>query len=182
MNKNSFIKYLVNPLSCVYLRVGSHFIRHNKIQFNLPENHIIIRDFYIEDISSMTELTNTLGYDTTIEQMTTRMETILQLDNYWTFVALLDRKIVGYIGLNKSYFWEQDGHYIRIQALVVNEEYRRIGVGQKLIKHAEKLALQINAKLLVLNCGNRDERDSAHKFYPKIGFEPKSTGYIKRIK
>ena len=162
--------------------VGSHFIRHNKIQFNLPENHIIIRDFYIEDISSMTELTNTLGYDTTIEQMTTRMETILQLDNYWTFVALLDRKIVGYIGLNKSYFWEQDGYYIRIQALVVNEEYRRIGVGQKLIKHAEKLALQINAKLLVLNCGNRNERDSAHKFYPKIGFEPKSTGYIKRIK
>ena len=24
MNKNSFIKYLVNPLSCVYLRVGCH--------------------------------------------------------------------------------------------------------------------------------------------------------------
>jgi hypothetical protein len=26
-------------------------------------------------------------------------------------------------GPNKNYFWEQDGHFVRIQALVVNKEY-----------------------------------------------------------
>ena len=29
MNKNSFIKYLVNPLSCVYLRVIGNRLRRN---------------------------------------------------------------------------------------------------------------------------------------------------------
>lgn len=153
------------------------------IQKNIKvtENNIFIRDFQLNDIACLTDLTIELGYDTTIEQMTKRMETILQLDNYWTFVAVLDKNIVGYIGLNKNYFWEQDGHFIRIQALVVNKEHRRLGIGQKLIDSAEKLARQINAKLMVLNCGNRDERQSAHQFYPKMGFEPKSTGYIKRL-
>jgi GNAT superfamily N-acetyltransferase len=144
-------------------------------------NNIFIRDFQLNDIACLTDLTITLGYDTTIEQMTTRMETILRLDNYWTFVAILDKNIVGYIGLNKNYFWEQDGHFIRIQALVVNKEYRRFGVGEKLINYTEKFARQIKANLIVLNCGNRDERKSAHQFYPKMGFEAKSTGYIKRL-
>lgn len=109
------------------------------------------------------------------------METILQLDHYWTFVAVVDEKVVGYIGLTKNYFWEQDGHFIRIQALVVDKELRRFGIGQKLIEAAETIARQINAKIIVLNCGNRDERQSAHQFYPRMGFQPKSTGYVKRL-
>lgn len=147
----------------------------------MTKNDILIREFQLNDIASLADLTIVLGYNTTIEQMMKRMETIVQLDNYWTFVAVLDNNIVGYIGLNKNYFWEQDGHFIRIQALVVSKEYRRLSIGQKLIEAAEKLAKQINAKLIVLNCGNRDERKSAHQFYPKVGFEPKSTGYIKSI-
>lgn len=148
----------------------------------MKANDMLIREFQTEDIPAITELTITLGYDTTIEQMTTRMKTIAQLDNYWTFVAVLDETIVGYIGLNKNYFWEQDGHFIRTQALVVNKDHRRFGIGQKLIEQAEKLARQINANLIVLNCGNRDERQSAHQFYPKMGFEAKSTGYFKKIR
>ncbi|WP_316786894.1 GNAT family N-acetyltransferase [Pedobacter frigiditerrae] len=148
----------------------------------MKENNISIREFQIEDIPSITDLTLTLGYETTIEQMTTRMKTIAQLDNYWTFVAVLEETIVGYIGLNKNYFWEQDGHFIRIQALVVSKEHRRFGIGQKLIEQAEKLSNQINASLIVLNCGNKDERKSAHQFYPRMGFEAKSTGYAKKIK
>jgi GNAT superfamily N-acetyltransferase len=147
----------------------------------VTEKDIFIRDFQLSDIDCLADLTNTLGYKTTVEQMTTRMETILQLDHYWTFVAVVDEKVVGYIGLTKNYFWEQDGHFIRIQALVVDKGLRRLGIGQKLIEAAETLARQINAKIIVLNCGNRDERQSAHQFYPRMGFQPKSTGYVKRL-
>jgi GNAT superfamily N-acetyltransferase len=148
----------------------------------MGEKIISIREFKISDISYVTELTNELGYVTTIEQMTARMNTIIKLDNYWTFVAVTDDKVIGYIGLNKNYFWEQDGYYIRVQALVVSKNFRQLGVGQKLITSAEQLARQLNTNIILLNCGNRDERKSAHKFYPNIGFEPKSTGYIKRLK
>ena len=146
------------------------------------ETSILIREFTLSDIPFLTELTNELGYDTTVKEMTARMNAIITLDNYWTLVAVTDDNVIGYIGLTKNYFWEQDGHYIRVQALVVSSKYRQLGVGQKLINSAEQLARQMNSKVILLNCGNRDERQSAHKFYPKVGFEPKSTGYIKRLK
>lgn len=144
-------------------------------------NEIKIRDFSNDDINSITDLTVALGYNTNIEQMTLRMNNILQFDNYWTFVAEFENQIIGYIGLTKNYFWEQDGHFIRIQAFVVNKEYRRNGVGKKLLEYTECFAKRIGSKLISLNCGNREERQSAHKFYPKMGFEAKSTGYIKKI-
>ena len=147
----------------------------------MSEIDILIRDFTLDDVSFLADLTNILGYETTVEQMTIRMKTIIQLDNYWTFVAVSKGQIIGYIGLNKNYLWEQDGYYLRVQALVVAREYRKLGVGQKLMQTAEKLARQIKTKIIILNCGNRDERQSAHKFYPKMGFLPKSTGYIKKL-
>ena len=147
----------------------------------MNDKNILIRKFHLKDIPYLTELTNELGYNTTFEQMALRMKKIIQLDNYWTFVAVKEEKVVGYIGINKNYFWEQDGYYLRIQALVVNNQFRQIGVGQKLIEAAEELARQSNANSILLNCGNRDERQAAHKFYTKVGFEPKSIGYIKRL-
>ena len=142
---------------------------------------VSIRTFQNEDIPALTELTNQLGYETSIEQMTVRMERILSLDTYWTFVAVVNGQVAGYIGLNKNYFWEQDGCFIRIQALVISKEYRRMGIGEKLIDAAERKAKEVDAKLIILNSGNKPEREAAHQFYPQMGFEAKSTGYIKNI-
>jgi len=140
---------------------------------------VSIRKYHPTDIESLADLTTQLRYPTTIEQMTQRMERISHLDNSWTFVATLDSKVVGYIEFTKNHFWEQDGHYLKIQVLVVHHQYRRHGVGQKLIDAVEKLARRINTTVIHLNCGNRDERKAAHQFYPSVGFEAKSTGYRK---
>jgi GNAT superfamily N-acetyltransferase len=147
----------------------------------MSETNPTIRNFEWSDLTSVTDLTNELSYPTTVEQMKIRMEQILQMDNYWTFVAVLDNQVVGYIGINKNYFWEQDGNFIRIQALVVKREYRRHHVGQRLIEAAENHARQLKSRLLILNSGNREERQAAHQFYPKMGFEGKSTGYVKLL-
>jgi len=132
-----------------------------------------------KDFKALTELTCELGYETTIEQMEERMDVISKLENYWTYVAELEQQIVGYIGLVKSYSWEHDGHFLRIAALVVKKDWREKGVGKELILFSEKFAKDINARTIVLNCGTRDERKSAHLFYPKMGFEAKSIGYQK---
>ncbi|MBT1696663.1 GNAT family N-acetyltransferase [Fulvivirgaceae bacterium PWU4] len=147
----------------------------------MTETSVTIRNFQPTDLNSLTGLTNELGYVTTIEQMKARMETILLLPDYWTFVAVVNNKVVGYVGVNKNYFWEQDGCFIRIQALVVSQQHRRLGIAQKLVETVEMLARQLGARLIILNCGNREERRQAHQFYPKMGFEPKSTGYVKRL-
>lgn len=145
------------------------------------QESIFIRAFQNDDIEALAELTNQLGYETSVDQMSARMNQVRSLDNYWTFVAVADQQVVGYIGFNKNYFWEQDGSFIRIQALVISKECRRMGIGEKLIDSAEKKAREVGAKLIILNSGNKPEREAAHKFYPKMGFEAKSTGYIKNI-
>jgi len=153
----------------------------NQILQKVEENRIEIRDFKLGDIEYLTVLTNELGYPSTVEEMTQRMEFILQLDTYWTYVAVLDERVVGYIGFHKNYFWEREGFYIKIQALVVKKEYRRFGIGRKLILSVEEFSRQLQAKTIVLTSGNREERQSAHQFYPQMGFEAKSIGYTKQL-
>jgi GNAT superfamily N-acetyltransferase len=142
---------------------------------------LIIREFQTSDLPALAILNNELGYPTTEAEMKTRMEDILQNPDCRTAVAVLDNKPVGYMGLNKHFFWEQNGHFIRIQALVVKKELRGTGAGKKLIEYAEAWARETGTDLIFLNCGNKPEREGAHKFYPKMGFEAKSTGYVKRV-
>lgn len=148
----------------------------------MSQPDFFVRAFLPKDAEALATLTTELGYPTTTAQMTTRMEAISALADHWTFVAVSEGVIAGYVGMSKQFFWEQDGHFIRIQALVVKKEFRRHGVGKLLIETAEQLAGFNDAKMLMLNCGNREERQSAHLFYPEMGFEAKSTGYVKRMK
>jgi GNAT superfamily N-acetyltransferase len=147
----------------------------------MTEQNISIREFQLTDLEELTDLTSQLGYATTVQQMTARMNDIMKHTNYWTFVALANDKVVGYIGLNKNYSWEQDGEHLRVQALVVDYSYRKLGVGKKLMDSAEQFARQNNIGVILLNCGNREERQAAHRFYASIGFNSKSTGYVKRL-
>jgi GNAT superfamily N-acetyltransferase len=142
---------------------------------------MILRQSLPTDLITLALLCTELGYPTTIEDMSLRMAEISLQTNSKTIVAEINNQVVGFMGMSKNIFWEQNGHYVRIQVLVVSEKYRKQGIGKSLIDYAESWARDIDAKLLALNCGNRPERESAHNFYPKMGFEAKSTGYKKII-
>ena len=43
------------------------------------------------------------------------------------------------------------------------------------------LATQLGCKAITLNSGNRTERDNAHKFYKRNGFDNKSSGFSKNL-
>lgn len=131
------------------------------------------------DISATTLLTNELGYSTTEAQTLQRMQAIQQAPDYYTFVAVADQTVIGYIGINKQLSWELDGSYFKIQALVVKNEYRKEGVGAALVQYVEDFAKARGAGYLLVNSGNRPERVAAHRFYERQGFEPKSTGFRK---
>lgn len=147
----------------------------------MGHENIQIRAFEPGDAVSLAALTTELGYPTTAQEMSDRIAQISRHPDYHTAVALASAEIVGYIGLIHCRFWEQNGCFVRIQALVVKKESRRLGIGQKLIDFAEQWARQSGAGVLILNCGNRPEREAAHLFYPRMGFVAKSTGYIKKL-
>lgn len=142
---------------------------------------LLVREFRETDIEALCQLTIELGYPTLVEEMKERMCHILQNPDYKTIVATMHEEVIGYIGMFKCLFWEQNGCYIKVQSLVVSSNSRRQKAGETLLKEAEKWGRTIGAKLITLNSGNRAERFAAHQFYPDQGYEAKSTGYIKLI-
>ncbi|ANH83943.1 hypothetical protein A8C56_14065 [Niabella ginsenosidivorans] len=141
----------------------------------------MIRGYREEDLNAVTGLTNQLGYPTTVDEMQQRMLRLSGKEDYRTVVAAVNGEVAGYAGLIKGFCWEKNGCFVRIQALVVNSNYRQTGIGKKLIASTEQWAKAIHAKALILNCGINPEREGARLFYPKIGFEATSKGYYRTI-
>ncbi len=140
-----------------------------------------IREAITSDIGALTDLMVHLGYPSTLENMKTRFYTIQQHPDYHTLVAAYNSEIVGMIGLSKSYYYEMDGFYIRILALVVDSNYRNKGIGKALIEGAENWARKLGAVGVSLNSGNRPERMAAHQFYRNRGYSEKSIGFVKSL-
>lgn len=134
-----------------------------------------------DDVRDLANLMEQLGYPTTIEQMEIRFKNIESNPSYHTLLAVLDGEVVGMVGLCKGSLYEHDGTYVRILAFVVSSNYRRSGIGEKLMIETERWAREQGAIAISLNSGNRTERIAAHQFYTKMGFEGKSTGFSKSL-
>ncbi|WP_100487308.1 GNAT family N-acetyltransferase [Sporolactobacillus pectinivorans] len=140
---------------------------------------MIIREAVEKDCKDIASLINQLGYPTTVKQM---HERFCKLNSaYQTFVADYEGHVIGLIGLCKGLFYEIDGSYIKIVALVIDSKYRHEGIGKKLLIAAEEWALAQGIKSVGVNSGNRPERCAAHQFYRNMGFIDKSIGFIKHL-
>ncbi|AKM18320.1 MULTISPECIES: GNAT family N-acetyltransferase [Bacillaceae] len=140
-----------------------------------------IRKATSNDIPELASLMEQLGYPTSVEQMRIRFSNIESNPSYHTLVAEYDGKVVGMIGLCTGVFYELDGSYVRIVALVVDSNYRSKGIGRKLIEEAESWAKRQGAISIGVNSGNRTERLTAHQFYINMGYEQKSIGFAKKL-
>ncbi|ENH96047.1 histone acetyltransferase HPA2 [Gracilibacillus halophilus YIM-C55.5] len=140
-----------------------------------------IREASINDVPDLVLLMEQLGYPTSIDKFKIRLKTITANLNYHTLVAEMDGKIVGMAGLCTGLFYEYDGSYVQIVAFVVDIDYRRKGIGKKLIKEVECWAKNQGAITVSINSGNRKEREAAHHFYTSMGYEAKSIGFNKSL-
>ncbi|ANF82222.1 GNAT family N-acetyltransferase [Acinetobacter sp. NCu2D-2] len=142
----------------------------------------IIRPLNLDtDLLEIHQLTTQLGYPTSIANIKNRLQRIHQHDHYQTLVIEAQHKVVGYAGYIEQYTWEFDEGYFRIQALVINDQYRGQGLGKALIQAIQNLAQQRGLKRLLVNSGNRPERYPAHAFYKNLGFEEYSLGFTKYL-
>jgi GNAT superfamily N-acetyltransferase len=57
-----------------------------------------------------------------------------------------------------------------------------MGIAKKLLYNVETWAKANEAQIILVNAGNRVERKQAHLFYPQMGFDHKSSGYVKLLK
>ena len=140
-----------------------------------------IRPMTLEDVTKLDELLNHLGYPSTSLKVQERFTKILSLPDYKTFIAEINGKLVGFVGMCKQTAYEFDEPYVRVLALVVHEEYRRKNIGQSLMAAVEEWAKKNHCIAITLNSGNREERIAAHNFYKNLGYVEKSTGFSKRL-
>jgi len=142
---------------------------------------IVIRDSVVSDVAELTLLINELGYYTLESEMKERYEIISTNPDYKTIVAVIGTEVVGMAGLCKGMFYEKNGMYMRILAFVVKQTWRNHGVGKILLVASEKWAIEQGLNMILLNSGNRDERNDAHAFYKEMGYTVKSSGYVKQL-
>ncbi len=93
-----------------------------------------IREAMINDIPELVGLMEQLGYPTSVDKMKSRINAISSNASYHTLVVDYNGRVVGMAGFCSNLFYEYDGSYVRIVAFVVDLNYRRKGIGEKLIQ------------------------------------------------
>jgi len=145
------------------------------------QHNLEIRQAEKKDLVQLTALMRELGYPATPAEMQERMDAIGAHPDYVTLLACRGGAVVGMLGASRHYYYERNGSYVRILALVTHAANRKTGVARALLSAIESWAKKQGAVSLILNCGNREERAVAHRFYANRGFRPKSTGYVKML-
>ncbi|MEO3406318.1 GNAT family N-acetyltransferase [Mucilaginibacter sp. CAU 1740] len=147
----------------------------------MSTNQITLRDATPADIEIITQLMNDMSYPTSLTDMEARMEAIFAHPDYRTILAVHNGEVVGLAGLQKGLYYEKNGNYLRVLAFVVKQSARNLGVGKVLVKAWEDHAAEQDLHTILISSGNRDDRKIAHLFYQKMGYEIKSSGFVKSL-
>ncbi len=128
---------------------------------------LAIRKAKTEDSESLTELSNQLNYKTNNSDMQNRLSEILKHDDHCVYVAVVNRKTVGWIHGFFSLRVESD-FFVEIGGLIVNVDYRKKGIGNKLVDKVISWTESRNCRLIRVRCNSI--RKESHQFYETIGF------------
>lgn len=140
-------------------------------------SEVILREARYEDSIELAYLMGELGYPTKPEEMTERLETLLPNPAYACFVASVNDQVIGMIGLTKGIYFEKNGCYARISALVVSEEFRGNGIGKQLVHYGEEWAKEQGCTAILLNSGKH--RTDTHEFYRSLDYDDTGLRFIK---
>lgn len=141
----------------------------------------MIRAFKDKDIVPCVQLMADLGYPTDEQSLRDRWMHLLKQADYHLLVVEEHQQVFGFVGFHKMYFFETDGAYCRILALVVSSERRRKGLATKLLDAVSDFARAEGCRALALNSGLSDQRSGAHQFYEQYGFSKQTAGFTYRL-
>ncbi|KTR62563.1 hypothetical protein RSA42_00105 [Exiguobacterium indicum] len=140
-----------------------------------------VRSWITSDLPQLVGLMAQLGYPASENVLRERFTRVTRHPDYDLFVLEEDGILLGCVGLFQAQAFEHDTTYVRIVTFVVNATHRRQGIGRRLIQAAEDWAHARGATAVLLNSGNRPEREAAHHFYNAMGYSVTSTSYSKSL-
>ena len=129
---------------------------------------LLIRNAEIKDSQSIAELSGQLGYLSNKENIKNRLTEILRNSDNCVLVALENETIIGWVHGFYSPRIESDA-FVEIGGLVVDEKYRKNGIGKNLIKQVHNWSDSKKCQKLRVRCNVI--RKETHVFYEKLGFK-----------
>jgi len=143
------------------------------------QKDIIVRDARESDSASISHLIEELGYSITPLFISEYIRRILGKTESRVVVAEVDSEVVGVFSLHIIPLLHKEKNLCRITALVVNEKYRGLGVGRKLVSFCEEYAKKSGCDRVEVT--SRGHRMDAHRFYKMLGYEEVPKRFIKEI-
>lgn len=129
---------------------------------------IAVRSAVLADSPRLTLLCEQLGYHATSPQIRQRLAAILNDPNRAVFVAeTAGGEVIGWVQVSIVRPLMIDA-YVEVDGLVVDESYRRCGVGQALMGWAENWACEHDLQDVCLH--SNIVRQEAHRFYRRLGY------------
>lgn len=132
---------------------------------------MVIRKSCLNDAFAMTSLMRQLSYPTTLNVMKERLTMMEKQSSGCMFVAELDGKVVGTVGVQLLHKQDMERPVLWITSLVVDQKHRKTGVGKRLIREAESFAERLACSHMHVDYKADGKSCPAKTFYLKQGFE-----------
>lgn len=131
----------------------------------------------VEDTPATVPLLAQLGYEMTVEEARRRVREVLAASDHALLVAEVAGRIAGLLHVFMRPAVENPCEAV-VEALVVAEDCRRVGVGRRLMAEAERWGAERGCRSVALS--SNVAREPAHAFYAGIGYRAAATAYIFR--
>jgi ribosomal protein S18 acetylase RimI-like enzyme len=135
----------------------------------MSAGEISIRPARADDVESLRELSEQLGYPSSLNEARRRLAVILDQQQQALLVAeTSDGTVVGWVhGILRPLLLEPP--HIEIGGLVVKAGHRNAGIGEQLMHAIEDWACGMGAQEILIY--SNVIRDRAYRFYERIGYE-----------
>ncbi|TDO69198.1 N-acetylglutamate synthase-like GNAT family acetyltransferase [Kribbella sp. VKM Ac-2571] len=139
-----------------------------------------IRLARLSDAVAVNELLAELGYPQSDPAATAaRIQTWTDDPAGAVYVADTDHGVLGVIAVHTCPFFEREGTWARIVALVVSAQARRQGIGSRLIAAAESFATHHGC--LRIEVTSSPHRTQAHTFYQSHNYTVTPTRFLQNL-
>ncbi len=138
-----------------------------------------MRDARLRDAATVSRLIEALGYPCDLAEAERRIRRVNASPRQALVIADWQDAGCGLLSLDFMFYLPLGRETCRITALVVDERFRKHGVGRELLRYAEQAARREGAARVELTTA--ESRTEAHEFYRRCGFEQASLRFVKRL-
>lgn len=140
---------------------------------------MLARPAELIDAERISALMGELGYQASSQLIERKLLVLGKSANDLVLVVDDNETVIGVVSLHVQEMFHQEGRLGRITSLVIDEQYRGIGVGTLLVSEADRFFKRSGCVRAEVTSG--DHRPQAHMFYQQQGYQQDERRFLKRF-